>query len=427
MRILFVSHSAELHGAEYSLLRLLKNLIGQIDPIVLSPPDGPFPQAVRELGITIYDYRPAYPLRRVGKGGSILARFLPALRGNLASLKDHIPRPDLVHSNTLYVWEGALLASCWGVPHVWNLREILAHSPTWTPLLPLNSHMGLMGLLSDRFICVSEALRSTLPEVLRVKSTVIHNGLDPLDLVDRDESRRVFQERFGIAPTAKVALTVGNFIPEKAHRFLLPLMKGLCEKHEDLVFLWVGRHDFCHGEIMREVAMLGLSERVVAPGAVPGFGRFYRGADVYILSSETEAFPTVVLESLLAGVPVVARACGGVGEILEQGGGELVPLHEGPALAEAVDRVLCGSRYKPCQLDFSMKTMAATYLKEYEGVAALNVPSEERRALYESILALSADLELADIPSDKDAGIKGSARRLVKALMMRLLRVTRKP
>ena len=41
LRVLLVGHSPELHGAEYSILRLITELKDQVDYTVLAPPGGP--------------------------------------------------------------------------------------------------------------------------------------------------------------------------------------------------------------------------------------------------------------------------------------------------------------------------------------------------------------------------------------------------
>ena len=50
MRVLYVSHTPEMSGAEYSLLELIAALEGRVEPIVASP-QGPLADRVRERGI----------------------------------------------------------------------------------------------------------------------------------------------------------------------------------------------------------------------------------------------------------------------------------------------------------------------------------------------------------------------------------------
>ena len=64
-------------------------------------------------------------------------------------------------------------------------------------------------------------------------------------------------------------------------------------------------------------------------------------ADVAVLSSRDEGLGTTILDAMLAGVPVVATAAGGVREVVRDGvDGLLVPVGDGAALGAAIRRVL---------------------------------------------------------------------------------------
>uniref|UniRef100_A0A7V4CMF3 Glycosyltransferase n=1 Tax=Fervidobacterium pennivorans TaxID=93466 RepID=A0A7V4CMF3_FERPE len=60
-------------------------------------------------------------------------------------------------------------------------------------------------------------------------------------------------------------------------------------------------------------------------------------ADMFVLSSDCEGLPLVLLEAMAAGVPVIATAVGGVPEVLGYGKyGILVPPGNAEALAKAI-------------------------------------------------------------------------------------------
>jgi glycosyltransferase involved in cell wall biosynthesis len=90
------------------------------------------------------------------------------------------------------------------------------------------------------------------------------------------------------------------------------------------------------------VARLGLGQRVRMPGREADPFPYYRGADVFVLSSRFEGFPGVLVEAMGMGAPVIAAACtGAVTEILEGGrSGLLVEPNSTASLALALERLM---------------------------------------------------------------------------------------
>jgi glycosyltransferase involved in cell wall biosynthesis len=85
----------------------------------------------------------------------------------------------------------------------------------------------------------------------------------------------------------------------------------------------------------------GLSGRIVFTGARRDTERVYGALDVFVLSSQKEGMPLVLLEAMASGRPVVATAVGGVPELITPGEqGLLVPSKKPLELANAIETVL---------------------------------------------------------------------------------------
>lgn len=87
-----------------------------------------------------------------------------------------------------------------------------------------------------------------------------------------------------------------------------------------------------------EIAVLGLNGAVELPGFVSNPYSYMKSASLFVLSSRWEGLPTVLIEAMACGCPVVATDCpSGPDEILEGGKwGQLVPVADPDALAAAI-------------------------------------------------------------------------------------------
>lgn len=111
-------------------------------------------------------------------------------------------------------------------------------------------------------------------------------------------------------------------------------------------------------------------------------------ADVVVLSSRDEGLGTTLLDAMLAGVPVVATAAGGVREVVRDGvDGLLVPVGDGPALGAAIARVLSDTDLRAALVEsgrrrvreFSIERTVEGTLREYRvalrGLRGLEEPA----------------------------------------------------
>jgi N-acetyl-alpha-D-glucosaminyl L-malate synthase BshA len=90
-----------------------------------------------------------------------------------------------------------------------------------------------------------------------------------------------------------------------------------------------------------QVASRGLTADVEFLGEQIDLPAVLRGADVFLLPSETESFGLVALEAMACGLPVVASAVGGLPEVIADGEtGFLCPMGNVGAMAAAARRVL---------------------------------------------------------------------------------------
>jgi glycosyltransferase involved in cell wall biosynthesis len=136
-------------------------------------------------------------------------------------------------------------------------------------------------------------------------------------------------------------VTLGRLTPAKAYDRLLDAFARIAPRHPD----W-NLHLYGRGELLPTLtaqrARLGLERRVHFEGVTAYPLQVLENAHLFVLSSEAEGFPNVLLEAMACAVPVVSYDCPfGPAELLDGGRyGTLVPPGSVPALADALDRLM---------------------------------------------------------------------------------------
>ena len=141
-------------------------------------------------------------------------------------------------------------------------------------------------------------------------------------------------------PGPPVILAAGRLSRQKDFPTLFTAFARLRERcPARLIVLGKGR---LQAELLGHAQRLGISEHLDLPGFVQNPYAFMAKASLFVLSSRHEGLPTVLIEAMACGCPVVSTDCPfGPTEILEGGRwGELVPVGDAKALSEAMLRTL---------------------------------------------------------------------------------------
>ncbi len=189
---------------------------------------------------------------------------------------------------------------------------------------------------------VSEGLRAAMARALDLPSdrmTTIYNPFDPdVDrLVAEDPPAAWFA---GSDPTV---VAVGRLTPQKAYPVLLEALR-LVREHVPARLLILGEGEK-RPALEARIAELGLGDAVQLPGYVANPFPAMRRADAFVLASDWEAFPFVLVEAMRVGAAAVATDSEfGPNEIIEpERSGLLVPTRDPVALAGAIGRILTDS------------------------------------------------------------------------------------
>ncbi len=257
-------------------------------------------------------------------------------------------RPDVVHTHTAKAgFVGRVAAWLAGVPvriHTFHGHVFQGYfGRRKTQLFLTLERLGAR--LSTRIITISPALRDELVNVYRVapaeKFSVLSLGLDLRPLLEKPAESR-FREAHRLPADARLVGIVGRLVPIKNHRLFLEAAALVRRQRSDVHFVVVGDGE-CRAGLEQAVQELGLSQDVSFVGWVQQVGEVLHELSVVALTSNNEGTPVSVIEAMVAGVPVVATAVGGVPDVLEGGRlGLLAAPGDAQGFAEAVLRALDG-------------------------------------------------------------------------------------
>lgn len=284
--------------------------------------------------------RRGVPVTVVGSAG---LRDVAAFRRLLARLRRD--PPDLIHAHLTdaTIW-GAALARRLRRPGVATLHVLPETGAVagWRGALRRRLEMRALRR-TDAVLAVSAAVRQAwvaagLPAE-RVE--VAHNGIDTdafAYAAGDSQVRAAARARLGMPPEAPLLVTVTVLRGGKGVDTLLTAFERLLATRPAARLLVVGDGPEAEG-LRRRAEPLGAS--VHWAGYQARVEPWLASADLFVLPSRGDAFPTALLEAAAAGLPAVAAASGGVPEIVADGEtGVLVDPERPDELAAAIEQLL---------------------------------------------------------------------------------------
>jgi glycosyltransferase involved in cell wall biosynthesis len=177
-----------------------------------------------------------------------------------------------------------------------------------------------------------------------------------------------------------VLLAVGRLQPQKDYAMLLQAFARVREKRPvRLIILGEGKE---RPRLEAMVEALNLREDVSLPGFVKNPFAYMARSSLFVLSSRWEGLPTVLIEALCCGTPVVSTDCpSGPREILQNGRfGRIVPVGDVGAFAQAIIKSLDEPASKPAPESWQPYELNAV-VDHYLDMLLGRLPSEEYQSL----------------------------------------------
>jgi len=190
---------------------------------------------------------------------------------------------------------------------------------------------------ADLVVAVSQGVASDLAPIARIlpeKIQVLYNPVLSQDLFKQVEDENVHD--WLSSHTVPLVMGMGRFVRQKNFGLLIQAFSLLLLQKPEarLMLVGGGRNQVALEEM---TTALGIRDRVAFIDFVDNPAAYLKRANVLALSSSWEGLPTVVIEALALGCPVVATDCpSGPGELLADQRGYLVPPGSPHAMAQAL-------------------------------------------------------------------------------------------
>jgi len=298
------------------------------------------PSALRRLANRLPLWDSAAPAVRAASRGAFWLRNLQLLRPALAQARlDALHVVNGGYPGATSAQAALVAAHRLGIP----ARLMTVCSTAMERSFPVAAEQRI-----DRLV-VDAAHAVVIPGATPAAALVTRRDFDPNRFVTipwgvpgpgQGRSSAEARDAVGVPQDALVVGTLANFTGAKGHHLLLEAFTRLAARFPGVHLVLGGEGPF-RADLQRKADAGNLGRRVSFPGNVPDALDFCRALDVFVLASDIEGLPYVVLEAMSLSVPVIATDVGAMAEAVADGEtGILVPRRDVDALTVALATLL---------------------------------------------------------------------------------------
>ena len=230
------------------------------------------------------------------------------------------PELDIVHAHSPYIPSVATELPLLTTIHTLERAEVAHYEASRLRQLTYRMSAEIFSSLERQLFEDSDALTAVSGGVFRDLNTyygikreglIVGNGVDEKTFVPADDKREMKRT---------YVLYVGRIDYRKGLFELMSCAKRVCEVRPDVSFLLAGQGPLM-SSLSKEAARMGIGKNVVLCGYVDNnqLMGLYQNASVCVVPSSYEGLPTVMLEAMACGIPVVATSIPGHLEVISHG------------------------------------------------------------------------------------------------------------
>ena len=189
----------------------------------------------------------------------------------------------------------------------------------------------------DGFVFQTEFAQQYFHSNIKKRSIVLHNPV----FVDEQKYKAPCKKR------KRIVITAGRLVERKNQKLLIDAFALIAKDFKDYSLSIYG-----DGPLMEQLIIhsknIGIEDRVnVYPSVDDIYDRIFE-ASLFVLTSEYEGMPNVLIEAMALGTPCISTDCrpGGARALISSGkNGILVPLNDEEVLAKKMRQILQDTKY----------------------------------------------------------------------------------
>ena len=331
-RLLIISHSPGLSGAERSLLETLELLAPFYELHLIIPGEGRLHEQIKHSHAPLlsslhivkfyFDYaHKATPLWR--KSNWRLRNWLAHRK--IVAIARSI-KIEALYSNSIASWQGTDCARVLGVPHAWHLRELVLDTSIGVPLRGRSAEIKRLGEPNTVFLSNSLYVAQWYQSEFGISPNVAYQ---PIKVSPVQKKRSGSSLRL---------ISVGRLHFEKRHHVVIDAIAKLPPNLQHRIRLDVYGDGPERATLQSIIDQKNLSRIINLVGFSENLQQEISLSDAVISTSVGEPFGRVTAEALLLGCPVIGVNSGGTAELLgaKSERGLLISVDDSDALAQAI-------------------------------------------------------------------------------------------
>lgn len=321
MKILFVTHGADMMGANRSMLNLIEGLQEyRVESVILTPDDGKLAASVepgQKVIISSYSRwaHTQYLSKEYWLNYLLQKQNEKKLNVIAEEIKDY--KFDLIYSNSSTIGIGAQLADRLNIPHVWRIREFGEEDYNlsfWKGRKYFIKWANKAAAISF----ISKAVQEKFDQAIKVPKYCIYNGVISKRGLKQIEPSSYDNKNFTF-------LIIGLIHPNKGQYEAVKAFHVINKNFPNSKLIIVGKGRRLYAKkIKKYIRDNGLLNKVDFLGYVDNPHEVYKTVDCLLMCSKSEGMGRVTIEAMIHGKPVIGYKGGATPELIKHGENGLI-------------------------------------------------------------------------------------------------------